>query len=109
MSNTGKRNKRVIVVFSSSGVSDGIGGFTKGVGTEKTVWASVRQLSMSEQLAYGLEQSTATYIFGFNYNAVRGIGYDDSVKYEGKEFRILSVKNINESDVNIDVIANMRK
>lgn len=106
--NTGKLNKRITIVTPGAMTPDGIGGFTEGAKTTRFTWCSARQLSMGETLNHGLELTTAAYIFGFIYFAADDITNIKELIYKGRNFRIVSIRELNEEKKEITVIANER-
>lgn len=88
---------------------DGVGGFTEGAKTSRNTWCSARQLSMGESLSYGLETATASFKFSFLYFAADDITRVKELTYQGRNFRIENVENVNEDKRMITVIANERK
>lgn len=87
---------------------DGIGGFTEGTKTSRNTWCSARQLSMGETLNHGLELTTAAYIFSFLYDSVKSITPSTKLIYESRNFRIMSIREMNEEKREVTVIANER-
>ena len=106
--NTGRLNRRITIVTPGAMVSDGIGGFTEGAKTTRVTWCSARQLSMGETLNHGLELTTSAYIFGFLYFAADDITNMKELIYKGRNFRIVSIRELNEEKREITVIANER-
>lgn len=106
--NTGKLNRRITIVTPGTMTPDGIGGFTESAKTQRTTWCSARQLSMGEALNHGLELTTASYIFGFNYYSADDITTVKELIYENRNFRIVSIRELNEEKREITVIANER-
>lgn len=106
--NTGKLNRRITIVTPGTMTPDGIGGFTQGTPSTRDTWCSARQLSMSETLSYGLETSTAAYLFSFKYFSADDITRVKELQYESRNFRIVSIREMNEEKNEITVIANER-
>ena len=102
---TGKRNRRATIVFAGEMTPDGLGGFTEGINTIREVWCSAKQLSMNEQLLYGLETSTASYRFQFLYYAADDVTRIDGIQYKGRNFRIKSIREIDEMRKVVEVVA----
>ena len=106
--NTGKLNRRIIIVTSGAMTSDVIGGFTEGIPTQKTVWCAARQLSMAETLSFGLETTTESYQFNFLYFSADDLTRIKELIYKGSSFRIAQVKEVDEAKREIHVIASKR-
>lgn len=106
--NTGKLNRRITIVTPGAMTPDGIGGFTEGAQTTRETWCSAKQLSMAALLSYGLETSTATYIFGFKYYSADDITRVKELIYEGRNFRIAQIKEVDEAKKEIQIIASER-
>lgn len=106
--NTGKRNRRITIVTPGVSTPDGYGGFIEGTPTMRDTWCSARQLSMNESLLYGLETSTANYIFGFTYYSVDDVKRASELIYEGRNFRIKGINEIDEAKKAILITATER-
>lgn len=106
--NTGKLNRRITIVTPGTMTPTTIGGFTQGAQTTRSTWCSARQLSMAETLSYGLETSTAAYQFAFKYFSADDITRVKELQYESRNFRIVSIREMNEEKNEITVIANER-
>lgn len=108
MSNTGKYNRRITIVASGTMTADGLGGFTEGATTSTTTWVAAKRLSMQESLLYGLETLTANYRFKFQYFSGKNITKNYSLTFENRNFRIVSIDNVDEEKGEVVVIANER-
>lgn len=108
MSNTGKYNRRITIVAPGTMTETSLGGFTEGATTSSTTWCAAKKLSMQESLLYGLETNTANYRFKFQYYSAININKNYSLIFEGKNFRIISIDNIDEEKNEIVLIANER-
>lgn len=106
--NTGKLNRRITIITPGTMTPDGIGGFTQGTTTTRSTWCNARQLSMSETLSYGLETSVDTYQFTFKYFAADDITRVRELTFLNRNFRISQIKNIDEANNEIQVIASER-
>ena len=107
--NTGKLNKRIIIVFKGVATPTELGGTSFATGTEKTVWGSANQLSMSEQLRNGIEAASASYQFGFRFQSVDEVSRVESIRYKSRTFRIVSVQNVDEKDNYVLMIGNEQR
>lgn len=106
--NTGKLNRRITIITPGTMTPDGIGGFTQGTTTTRSTWCHAKQLSMSETLSYGLETSVDTYQFTFKYFAADDITRVRELTFLNRNFRISQIKNIDEANNEIQVIASER-
>ena len=105
MNNIGQRNRRITYYEEGTAVSDGIGGYSVTIGDAVETWCSARPMDMSEALRYGLEDGSQSYKFGFNYYQGRNIFQGSTLNYEGSEFRVKSVLEIDEAKNHVVVIA----
>jgi head-tail adaptor len=76
--NTGKLNRRITYTTGATYTDTALGGKTLSVaGTQVQTWCSARQLSMREQISYGLPTDYSSFEFEFIYergaNIVRGM------------------------------------
>jgi len=104
--NTGKLNRRITYLTTGTYISDGFGGKTLSVaGTSVETWCSARQLSMREQISYGLPTDYRSFEFGFIYergeNVLRGM----NLTYESKTFKVNQVLEVDEAKRMKTVIA----
>ncbi len=106
--NTGKRNRRITIITKGASMPDGYGGFTYGPSTTRETWCSAKQMSMKESLLFGLETSTANYMFGFTYYSADEISRSNDLIYEGRNFRIHSINEVNENKRSIVITATER-
>ena len=107
--NTGKLNKRITIITPGTMTPTTIGGFTQGATSSRTTWCNARQLSMGETLSYGLETSVDSYQFSFRYFAADDITRVKELTFGGRNFRISQIKNIDEANNEIQVIASERR
>ena len=107
--NTGKLNRRITIVTPGTMTPTVIGGFTQGATSTRVTWCNARQLSMSETLSYGLETSVDSYQFTFRYFASDDITRVKELIYSGRTFRISQIKNIDEANDEVQIIASERK
>lgn len=108
--NTGKLNRRVTIITPGvmTPATDGLGGFTEGTQTTRETWAAIKQLSMREQLLYGLETGTRVYQFRFKYFAADDITRVKELQYDSRNFRIASIDEIDLAKQEIVIIAHER-
>lgn len=109
MANTGKYNRRITIVTPGTMTPTTLGGFTEGTPTTRQAWCNARQLSMQESLLYGLETANATYRFRFRYYSADDITFKHELIFESRNFRIVSVENVDEEKKEITVIATEKK
>ena len=108
--NTGKLNRRITYTTAGTFIDDGIGGKTQSVaGTDTETWCSARQLSMRELISYGLPIDFRTFEFGFIYESGANITRGMKLTYESKDFRVVSITEVNEAKREIKVIANTQQ
>lgn len=106
--NTGKLNRRIIIVTAGTLTPTAIGGFTEGAKTSRDTWCSARQLSMASVLSYGLETSTAVYQFNFRYYSADDLTRIKELTYEGRKFIVSQVIEVDEAKKEVQVIASER-
>ena len=104
--NTGKLNRRITYTTTATYIDDGFGGKTQSVaGSNVETWCNARQLSMREQISYGLPTDYSSFEFSFIYergaNIVRGM----NLTYENKTFKVNQVSEQNEAKREIKIIA----
>jgi head-tail adaptor len=88
---------------------DGIGGFIEGTPTERDTWAGMTQLSMGQQISYGLQTTFASYLFTFRYFSISDVSAITRIKYGSREFNIVRVNNIDEQKGMCTIIANEQR
>ena len=104
--NTGKLNRRISYLGAGTYIDDGFGGKTLSVaGTSTETWCSAKQISMRENLLYGLPAEFKTYEFSFIYERGTNIGIGTLLTYESKQFRVISVTETDEAKREIKVLA----
>lgn len=106
---TGRLNRRITITTAGTLTTDGIGGFIEGTPTTKETWANVKQLSMKEQILFGLQTAFASYRFTFMYYSASTISEIKSITYEGRTFNVVSFDNADEAKRIMTVIANEQK
>lgn len=104
--NIGALNKRITVTTPGALTSDGMGGYTSAAVTTRETWCSAKQLSQRETLLYGLMVGSASYKFTLLYNPASDITQQNKLIYESRNFRIISINEVDESDSLIEIIAN---
>jgi len=108
--NTGKLNRRISYTTFGTFIDDGIGGKTQSeVGTTVSTWCYARQLSMRELISYGLPVDYRTFEFGFIYERGANIERGMKLSYENKEFRAVSILEVDEAKREIKIIANTQQ
>jgi SPP1 family predicted phage head-tail adaptor len=106
--NTGKLSRRITIVSPGAMTPDGIGGFTEGTVTTFDTWCAAKQLSMTEILSFGLETSTSNYQFTFKYYSVDNVTRIKDLIYEGRNFRVSQVREVDEMKSEVQIIASER-
>lgn len=104
MINVSKMDRRITVTNPPTLTKSGLD-FTSVAGTSKIVWGSAVQLSESVSLLYGLEKGTAGYEFRFRYNSVIGLTLKHTLVYNGRNFTIQKITDIDENHTEIKVVA----
>lgn len=104
--NTGKLNRRITYYPFGTYTETALGGKTlSAAGTPIETWCSARQLSMREQISYGLPVDYKSYEFGFIYEHGANISNGMKLVYESKNFRVIQVSETDEAKREIKVIA----
>ncbi|NIA28715.1 MAG: head-tail adaptor protein [Actinobacteria bacterium] len=104
--NIGKLNRRLTIVSPGALTDDNIGGFTAAASTSVETWTKKRQLSMKEQLLYGLESGTISFEFTIRYQNGKDLAQHNSLVFEGQALRIISI--IHENKTSTKIIADGR-
>lgn len=105
MNNTGQYNRRITHYRLGTATPDGMGGTVYGTPQSKSVWCRARQLSMGQSFNYGLESGVITYDFRFKYLTAVDFRFEDWFVYEGGKFIIESIRNVDDAQQEISVIA----
>lgn len=104
--NTGSLNRRISYTTAATYTDTALGGKAVSVaGTTVTTWCSARQLSMNDQISYGLPIDVKVYEFGFHYERGANISFGTILTYETRQFKVLRVTEINEAKREIKVVA----
>lgn len=104
--NIGSLNHRITITTPGAMTSDGMGGFTSAAATTRDTWCSARKLSQYEILQYGLLVGSASYKFTLLYNPSSEITQQNGLIYDSRNFRIISINNLNEDNTLVEIIAN---
>ena len=105
--NTGKLNRRISYTPFGTYTETALGGSVLSVaGTSVETWCSARQLSMRELISYGLPVDIKTFEFGFIYERGANISNGMTLTYESKQYRVVTVRELNEMKRETIVIAN---
>lgn len=89
--NHGQLNKRVTYTNTGTHVSDGYGGSTVTEGADVETWASVKQLSMTELIRYGLPEGQSVFRFVFHEPQGKNIKRGTELTYDNNTFKVNSV------------------
>lgn len=104
--NTGNLNRRISYTPFGTYTDTPLGGKVLSVaGASVETWCSARQLSMREQISYGLPVDFKTFEFGFIYERGANISNGMMLTYESKQYRVVTVLEVNEMKREIRVIA----
>ena len=104
----GKLNRRITVTTYSANTPNEYGGFELGTGTSVDTWCHAKPLSQSEQLLNGLQLGQRVYEFTFRYEKGNTITQRTGLTYENREFRVISILEIDENKRVVKVLANER-
>lgn len=106
--NSGKLNRRITYYETGLSEPDGVGGVIVTEGDPITVWAGVKQLSMSETLRYGLEIGEIRYTIALRYDVGKNITQGSKLLYDSKILRVTSVLGVDEAKKVIVLLATER-
>jgi head-tail adaptor len=111
--NIGKLNKRLVLKYVSARVTDNQGGYTETVSTAKTTWGMLRPVSAREQLIYGLELGSRSYVCVLRYDATYKIDQNYYIEWTDRgsttrTFRIVSVIDEDEGAKQMTLLINER-
>jgi len=106
--NIGKLNRRITYTTFAASTPTSTGGYTKGAETDVDTWCSAKQLSQSESLNNGLQLGQASYEFTFRYEQGTNITQAVKLTYESREFRVISIIEVDEYKRVVKVLANER-
>ena len=97
----GKRNK-VVVIQNKTGTIDDYGGTVYTWTTFATVWAFVRPLRGRDLVAAQAAQNVTEVVFNIRY--VAGLLSSMRIVYDGKNYDITALINIEEANREIDIM-----
>lgn len=87
-----------ITIQNNNRASDGQGGYTDSWTTGTTVWAQVKQLRMGEKYIQMQMKAPADYEFTIRYNTALGLDNDSRIVYDGDNYNIVGIDNVDEAD-----------
>lgn len=104
----GKLNRRITITSYGANTPTAIGGYTKGAETSVETWCKAKPLNQAESLLNGLSLGQRGYEFTFRYEKGNNITQQTRLTYKSRNFRVLSILEIDESKRVIKVLANER-
>ena len=104
----GKLNRRITITNYAAETLTNTGGYTKGAETSVTTWCMAQPLSQKESLLNGLQLGQRAYRFTFRYEKGTTISQETKLTYETREFRVISILELNENKRTVTVLANER-
>jgi len=104
----GKLNRRITVTSYGANTSTATGGYTKGAATDVDTWCHAKPLSQKESLINGLQIGQRAYEFTFRYEKGNEVSQQTDLTYESRNFRVISILEIDEYKRVVKVLANER-
>lgn len=100
----GKLNKRVAIQAVTQ-TTDSAGGYTDSWATSATVWASIDPVSGRERFIYGQVTEPVTHRILMRYNSAVTVTGKKRLLYGSRTFNIVQVRNLEEADVWLEILA----
>ncbi len=95
--------KQRVTIQQRSSTADGAGGMTFQWSDIATVWAAVENISIKERLLQERVSQQATHRFYIRFRS--DVSHDDRIKYGGDTFSILTINNVKQLGVVLEIIA----
>ena len=101
----GKLNRRVTYTVYAANTPNEYGGYELGAGTSTETWCKAKPLSQTETLLNGLQMGQRAIEFTFRYEQGTNITQRVTLTYEGREFRVTQILEIDENKRVVKVLA----
>lgn len=95
--------KHRVTIKTPTRVADGMGGFTVTWTDVATVWAAIWPLKGQEKIESMKLEHEITHRIRMRYRS--DVTYEDRLLYKTRTFRVIDFRNIDESDVQLEVLA----
>lgn len=104
----GRRQHAVTLENPGGSVPDGDGGYTEGWDLLQTCWGSVSPASAADlrRVVAGTVTALLPYLIVVPY--VAGVTTQTRVTYAGRTFAIQAVRNVDERDIQLEIVAEER-